>query len=196
MNSLLHFVAELYQQPGIETQCLAWQDRHGADVPLLLFICWYSVRHGRLSLTALRELIRESRALSSEVVEPLRCIRRQMKRQHVPASRNAIWQRLREQVKQTELRAEFQVLEHLWETVSEHAPSGTVPPPLSAAQQLLELNLRDWHHNSTLLNAHQTTEEEMPTFAGLVTAALRLASASPNQDPDQTDPACAQRDDQ
>lgn len=193
MNSMLRFVAELYQQPGIETQCLAWQDRHGADVPLLLFLCWYSVRHGQLPLTALTELIQESRVLSSEVVEPLRHIRRQMKQQHVPANRHAVWQRLREQVKQTELTAEFQVLEHLWDTIASSA--GPSPSP-SEAQQLLELNLRDWHDNSALLNRDQVGDDEALTFTALIAAALRLASASPDQGPDRTDPAYAQRDDQ
>lgn len=193
MNSLLRFVAELYQQPGIETQCLAWQDRHGADVPLLLFICWYSVSHGRLPRTVLHKLMQESRVLSSEVVEPLRRIRRQMKHQRVPASRNEVWQRLREQVKQTELTAEFEVLEHLRNTV---APGAEQPPPASSeAQQLLELNLRDWHDSSALLNRRQISGDEILTFTALIAAALRLASASPDQDPDQTDPASARHDD-
>lgn len=198
MNSLLHFVTELYQQPGIETQCLAWQDHQGADIPLLLFICWYSVRYGRLPLTALHELIAESRALSSEVVEPLRRIRRRMKKQHVPAPRNAVWQRLRDQVKQTELTAEYQVLEHLWDTV---APGAARPPPPCETPELLELNLRDWHHSSTLLNGDQmngdqTQSDEALTFTALIAAALRLASVSPDQGPNRTGPACDRRDDQ
>ena len=192
MNSLRHFVTELYQQPGIETQCLAWQDRYGADVPLLLFICWYSVRYGRLPLSTLQKLIQESRALASGVVEPLRDIRRQMKAQDVPASRYPVWQRLREQVKHTELQAEFEILKHLSDTA---APGTMQPPTLAEVRHLLELNLRDWHDSDPLRAGNQPPSQERIDFTALITAALRLASASPGQGRDQTGPASAQHDD-
>ena len=45
------FSLEAYARPGVAPACLDLQERHGADVNLLLFACWLSAS-GRGALDA------------------------------------------------------------------------------------------------------------------------------------------------
>lgn len=181
---MLRFIVKLYQQHGVESQCLTWQDTRNMDIPLLLFICWYSIHRGTLSPELLRELVSESKALSDNVVCPLRTLRREMKRAAVPASRQNVWQTLRDQVKQAELNAEFEILRHLRRLVDlsdTRSLAGANPsPPACAASRhhALEQNLDGYCQ--LLASAAETNRNnpmETPSRSILTAATLRLASA-------------------
>jgi uncharacterized protein (TIGR02444 family) len=87
-NPFWRFSLRTYRAPGVQDACLALQERHGADVNLLLFCGWVG-RDGRtLDLRRLRQAMACVAAWQSEVVAPLRQARRAIKR-HPPAGQAA-----------------------------------------------------------------------------------------------------------
>ena len=75
-----NFSLEIYAGEGVATACLDLQDRRGCDVNILLFCCWLGAS-GRPTLTAerLRAILKVSDAWQSEIVRPLRNVRRLLK---------------------------------------------------------------------------------------------------------------------
>lgn len=75
-----NFSLELYGAEGVAEACLDLQDRRGCDVNVLLFCCWLAAS-GRPTLTAdrLRAILKASDAWQTDVVKPLRAIRRKLK---------------------------------------------------------------------------------------------------------------------
>jgi len=94
---------DAYGRPGVEEILLDLQDRHGLDVNLLLFACWFGATgRGRLSNGMWTELIGATADWRATVIEPLRAIRRQLKGQDdMPGAAM-----LRQGVKALELDAE------------------------------------------------------------------------------------------
>ena len=86
----------LASYPKVEGTLLELQDRHGADVMLLLFCAWI----GRLSPAALDRADEAVAPWRREVVEPLRKIRRRRTGEAAAA-------RLREGVEEAEIEAEL-----------------------------------------------------------------------------------------
>jgi len=93
----------LYAKPGVAAACLRLQDGAGLDVNLLLYACWTAAKGGgRPSPDDWRRLVGETAAWRSQVVEPLRGVRRFLKDvEATPWSAG-----LRERVKALELEAE------------------------------------------------------------------------------------------
>ena len=75
-----NFSLELYAGEGVAEACLDLQDRRGCDVNVLLFCCWLGAS-GRPTLTAerLRAILKVSDVWQSEIVRPLRQVRRLLK---------------------------------------------------------------------------------------------------------------------
>ncbi len=74
------FSLAVYGREGAGRACLSLQDRLGADVNLLLFCCWLGAARGRiLSPDELRMLIKAVAPWRSNVVTPLRGVRRYLK---------------------------------------------------------------------------------------------------------------------
>lgn len=73
------FAADLYGRPAVAETVLHWQDRHGADVNLLLFACWYALFRGHLPDALLAQALELSRDWQHLVIRPLRQCRRDMK---------------------------------------------------------------------------------------------------------------------
>ncbi|MCM0019982.1 MAG: TIGR02444 family protein [Tagaea sp.] len=91
------FAVALYARPGVAEACLALQDRHGADIPLLLAIVWHAER-GR-GAPDLRRWRAVSAAWRDAAVLKLRGLRRALKGR-------AEWEKLRTRIKRLELAAE------------------------------------------------------------------------------------------
>ncbi|MBW8882612.1 MAG: TIGR02444 family protein, partial [Asticcacaulis sp.] len=93
-----------YQRNGVAAACLALQDDHGQNVPLLLWAAW-AAAHGMRIEPRLAEAVRLARAWSDAVIVPLRGVRRRLK---TPLSDGDEVARLklRERVKAVELEAE------------------------------------------------------------------------------------------
>ncbi|HEY8615530.1 TIGR02444 family protein [Phenylobacterium sp.] len=99
---------EAYGRPGVSEACLALQDQHGQNVPLLLWAVWAEADDAAL----LARAAETARRWSALAVEPLRTVRRELKAACPPVDDGAR-EALREDVKAAELRAERLLLETL-----------------------------------------------------------------------------------
>jgi uncharacterized protein (TIGR02444 family) len=102
---LWRFSLAVYGRPGVADACLALQDRHGLDVNLLLWCCWHASEGralGAADVTAAEARVSSWRAT---VVEPLRAVRRQLKRS-IAEWPTADVEQLRAATKGAELEAE------------------------------------------------------------------------------------------
>lgn len=107
------FAAIVHDQPGMADQLLVLQDRHGADVNLLLLCCWFGLEHGRMPASLLSQARQLADEWREQVISPLRDCRRRMKNTRPGAALTtgcaAGYQALREQIKAAELAAELQL---------------------------------------------------------------------------------------
>lgn len=109
--ALWDFACGLYAPPGVRGICLDWQMRHGADVPLILALCWQAARAGPVPDARQLERIRRSLApWRDATVLPLRALRGRLRPLAPAGSRAAA---LRAAVLQAELLAERTQLEYL-----------------------------------------------------------------------------------
>jgi len=103
------FSLAFYERPGVPDALIALQDRDGFDVNLVLFALWVGISgRGPLESDALAAAERIAGTLRSEIVEPLRNLRRKLR--HHP---DGDVQRLREGVKELEIAGEKLVQERL-----------------------------------------------------------------------------------
>ena len=78
-EALWAFCLALYARSEVEEACLNLQDRHGFDVMLVLF-CVYAGRVGQaLDRATLDDAIAIGRSWGSDIVGPLRLVRRRLK---------------------------------------------------------------------------------------------------------------------
>lgn len=99
------FANQVYEQPGVAAACLWLQDRHGADVMVVLFCLWAGHRAVLLSGDDLDRLRRHVGAWRDGVIQPLRAARRWLKQQPYTELRDGA-EALRAALKDSELRAE------------------------------------------------------------------------------------------
>ncbi len=103
------FSLAFYERPGVAEALIALQDRDGFDVNLVLFALWLGISgRGALGGDALAAAEHVAGTLRSEIVEPLRRLRRNLR--HHP---DGEVQRLREGVKALEIAGEKLVQERL-----------------------------------------------------------------------------------
>ncbi len=97
-----------YGKPGVADACLALQDRHGLDVNVLLFCCWFGCTRGVMDEPLWERVLAFSEAWADNVVRPLRAVRTWMKHTGCtqPEISNDECMRLREEIKRSELKAE------------------------------------------------------------------------------------------
>jgi uncharacterized protein (TIGR02444 family) len=101
-DALWRFSLAFYALPGVAQALITLQDRDRLDVNLMLFALWLGVSgRGRLSSDGLALADRAICTIRAEIVEPLRALRRGLRRDP-----DADVQRLRESVKAIELEAE------------------------------------------------------------------------------------------
>ncbi len=106
-DGLWYFAVALYGRPGMADLCLELQDRHGMDVPLLLWAAWVGAARDH-ALTP-GELAAADAAVAPwrrDVVAPLRAVRRRLKQGPLPLAPTAGSDSLRDRVKALELEAE------------------------------------------------------------------------------------------
>jgi uncharacterized protein (TIGR02444 family) len=116
------FSLDFYGRPGVAAACLELQDRHGLDVNLVLYCCW---RGDRLTEAQLQAAIDLTAPWRSEIVQPLRALRRRLKPGFPPFPEAGVLT-LRKRIADAELEAERlqqQALEALAQA------QGSVPPP-------------------------------------------------------------------
>jgi uncharacterized protein (TIGR02444 family) len=104
-QGLWDFALRLYGAPDVGDACLVLQDESGVDVPVLLFSAWLtknSVALSQADIARIDGLVLDWR---SEVVKPLRAIRRRLKSGPHPAPARET-ETLRNGVKGVELSSE------------------------------------------------------------------------------------------
>jgi uncharacterized protein (TIGR02444 family) len=96
------FSLDFYARPGVSEALIELQDRAGLDVNLILFALWHGLSgRGRLDYERLAIAYQAARAIQTEIVMPLRALRRRFRTDPDPDI-----QRLREAIKALELDAE------------------------------------------------------------------------------------------
>jgi uncharacterized protein (TIGR02444 family) len=108
-DAFWRFSLAFYERPGVADALIVLQDREGFDINLVLFALWLGISgRGTLGGDALAAAERVAATLRSEIVEPLRRLRRKLR--HHP---DGDVQRLREGVKALEIAGEKLVQERL-----------------------------------------------------------------------------------
>ena len=143
MESFWDFSVSTYRKPGVTDACLALQDRHGLDVNVLLFCCWFGRTRGVVDEPLWDRVLAFSEAWAGNVVRPLRAVRTWMKHTGCtqPGVSNDACMGLREDVKRIELKAE-QLQERALEELTSDAPINI----LDSTSQIVctNLNLRNY----------------------------------------------------
>jgi uncharacterized protein (TIGR02444 family) len=131
------FSLAFYEQPGVAGALIALQDRDGFDVNLVLFALWLGIS-GRAPLSgdALGAAEQVAGKLRTEIVEPLRSLRRKLRH-----NSDADVQRLREGVKVLEIAGEKLVQERLARLAGSWCPGICVAGWRPAAHANLTLYL-------------------------------------------------------
>lgn len=103
---LWNFAVALYEEEDVKAACLRVQARYGLSISLLLGAIWIGVNGlGRLGATDLETAIRRAMEWHREVIEPIRALRRQLRREP-PQGVESQAHELRHQLVEAELGAE------------------------------------------------------------------------------------------
>lgn len=107
-NPFWDYSLALYRRPGVETACLDLQRRHGIDVNLVLLCCWLAERGTPLDDRLLARLSAAVDEWQSEVVRPLRAVRRRLKAMlEAAAGGPAVWSDLARSLRERILALEI-----------------------------------------------------------------------------------------
>lgn len=99
------FSLRFYRRPQVAPICLTLQDDHGVDVNILFFLLYLAINQRRLSLDEVERIDAYIQAWRTNIVQPLRAIRRQLKPGIEPVA-IAESEALRRAIKRDELHAE------------------------------------------------------------------------------------------
>jgi len=127
---LWDWAVDAYGAPGVSEACLALQDSHEQNVPLLLWAAWTATTGRRPVPEDIEGACDISRAWEETTVAPLRTVRRALKGPHPDMDSDAR-EAVRRQIKAVELEAERRLLEAL-EALAPAAPNGASRPALDA----------------------------------------------------------------
>ena len=101
-NPLWDYTLKIYVRPGVQDACLALQDQGGADVNLLLFLCWVAQSgRGRLARAEVQKAMAVVAVWRVQVLKPLRRVRRRLRKDGPPEEAD-----LRKKLLKAELDAE------------------------------------------------------------------------------------------
>lgn len=115
------FAVKLYSNGPVSEACLSLQDRRGIDVNMLLFCVWVAASgRGRLSEAEMAVGIEAGQVWQSEVVAPLRHVRRYLKGPITPADAR-LGAELARVITDSELYAEHMEVQILSEIVTRPA---------------------------------------------------------------------------
>jgi uncharacterized protein (TIGR02444 family) len=122
----------MYGRPGVAPACLALQDRFGCDVNLVLFALWAARCGTALDSTEFDRLDTAVKAWRTEIVEPIRALRRRLKADSLGVSPEAA-EGCRKKLLDAELAAEQGAQELLAQTIELHPQEGEPQPDLARA---------------------------------------------------------------
>lgn len=126
--SLWDWAVAAYAAPDVADACLALQDHHEQNVPLLLWSAWVAQTGRRPDEDTIEAACDTARAWDSVVVAPLRAVRRTLKAP-VPDIDDGPRESVRNRIKALELEAEKHLLEAL---------EALAPPPSGAPRPAID----------------------------------------------------------
>lgn len=126
--SLWDWAVAAYAAPDAADACLALQDHHEQNVPLLLWSAWVAATGRRPDEETIEAACDTARAWDSVVVAPLRAVRRTLKAP-VPDIDDGPRESVRNRIKALELEAEKHLLEAL---------EALAPPPSGAPRPAID----------------------------------------------------------
>jgi len=166
---LWDFAVSVYRSEGVSPACIVLQDRHGADVNMLLFAAWAGGEHRQhlamAQIEAIDQTISEWRA---QIVRPLRAIRRQLKTGPWPAPAGSS-DAFRDKIKAVEIQAERLQLD---------AMAGLLPPPLGHVRNHSDPILANLRAAFTHYASADADEQALALLNPIRDAAARLAASS------------------
>jgi len=124
------FTLGLYGKPGVAPALIGLQDRLGLDVNMLLYCCWTGADGRLLSREDLKAVEAVAEPWQSEIVRPLRALRRRLKGGFgsLPADRVEVY---RKRINELEIEGE-----HIVQNAMGQQPRGEFPPGGSAAARI------------------------------------------------------------
>tara|TARA_R110002110_G_scaffold36071_12_gene120841 strand:+ start:4268 stop:4762 length:495 start_codon:yes stop_codon:yes gene_type:complete len=159
-NPFWDFSLKVYGQTGVPSACLRIQADFGADVNILLYLCWLGARDVEVSAADIGKIIDAADHWHRQIVVPLRQVRNKLKSDSLGADKTEA-ESFRSSVKRLELTAEQleQNLLYGLEFSSRPAASEKVERP-GAIRRALEAYLAtlsgpvpDEHSLQTLIDA-------------------------------------------
>lgn len=121
--NLWDWAVAAYGAPGVADACLALQDHHEQNVPLLLWSAWIAQTGRRPDEETIEAACDTARAWDGVVTAPLRAVRRTLKAP-VPDIDDGPREAVRQRIKAVELEAE----KHLLAALEALAPAPDGPP--------------------------------------------------------------------
>lgn len=134
--SFWEFCLAIYGQVAIEQTCLRLQDQNGANVNLLLWLCWLADRGIALDQQQLDLGLHKIATWHDDVVAPLRQLRRAIKQDY--SYTREVTEPAREAIKTAELAAEKVELDWLEELSSRWKVSSASIPRAANLQLYFE----------------------------------------------------------
>ncbi len=133
MTRLWDWAVAAYGGPGVADACVALQDNHDQNVPLLLWSAWTAAVGLMPDAETVEAACDTARAWDEVVVAPLRVVRRTLKAP-IPDIDDGPRLAVRDRIKALELEAERHLLEALEALVSpdEGAPAGKTRATIDA----------------------------------------------------------------
>lgn len=133
------FSLALYCREAVAQACLSLQDRRGADVNLILAICWLARSGYAVSDLALENALGAVASWSDTILKPLRAVRRQLG--GFPDVPVADRQSIKHGLLSVELEAEKIAQQKIVTALAEHLPHLSADPPRLLAGIGLDLYL-------------------------------------------------------
>lgn len=160
------FSIRVYGRDGVAAACLGLQERHGADVNVVLFGLWLAASgRGALLDPELGQVLSAVEAWHAQAVRHLRALRKWLKGDLGPAPRE-LGDRLREAVASLEIDAE-----HIEQLMLAATLSRPPAPDLEAVARA--------RHAAASLAAYLAAIEARPTRSDRAAAAVLLGAAFP-----------------
>lgn len=147
-DHLWQFACTLYASGQVKDLCLRLQNDRGANVDLILWLCWLHQRKLRLDKSLLAEAQQLVGGVSESLITGLRGMRGPMLK--CSGYSNAQQQELRDKLLAAELAVESIVLQQLQE-LTLHSPAVTGPDFLTLADYLQSVCAAEAAHAARLL---------------------------------------------
>jgi uncharacterized protein (TIGR02444 family) len=109
-ESLWRFALAFYARHGVAETCLLLQDEHKVNVCMLIGLHWLDMNGCILSIEELVDLSEHTQKWTHEIVDPLRALRRTLKKPLENFPQDELHEQVHTLIKQAELLAEKKLL--------------------------------------------------------------------------------------